>query len=69
MMLFRSRYYTYGTEAAEGEQAPQQPAPGEEQVEESELIIAKHRNGPTGMVKLAFLRQYARFDNLAEFQP
>ena len=31
----------------------------------AELIIAKQRNGPTGTVKLAFLREYTRFENLA----
>jgi replicative DNA helicase len=67
MMLYRSRYYNRGEDGTAEEGTPQQPAPGEEQVEESELIIAKHRNGPTGLVKLAFLRQYARFENLADY--
>ena len=31
----------------------------------AELIIAKQRNGPTGVVKLAFIREYTRFENLA----
>jgi replicative DNA helicase len=31
----------------------------------AELIIAKQRNGPTGVVRLAFLREYTRFENLA----
>ena len=30
----------------------------------AELIIAKQRNGPTGKVHLAFLRQFTRFENL-----
>lgn len=30
----------------------------------AEVIVAKNRNGPTGSVRLAFLAQYARFDNL-----
>jgi replicative DNA helicase len=31
----------------------------------AELILAKQRNGPTGTVKLAFLKPYTRFENLA----
>lgn len=31
----------------------------------AELIIGKHRNGPTGMVKLKFWNAWTRFDNLA----
>jgi len=31
----------------------------------AELILAKHRNGPTGMVKLSFLKRYAKFADLA----
>jgi len=29
----------------------------------AELILGKQRNGPTGMVRLAFLKQYTRFEN------
>ncbi|MHB1710149.1 MAG: replicative DNA helicase [Acidimicrobiales bacterium] len=31
----------------------------------AEIIVAKHRNGPTGVTRLAFIGQYARFDNMA----
>jgi replicative DNA helicase len=31
----------------------------------SEIIISKQRNGPTGTVKLAFLKQLTKFENLA----
>ena len=32
----------------------------------AEVIVAKHRNGPTGTAQLAFLSQYARFDNMGQ---
>jgi replicative DNA helicase len=32
---------------------------------EAELIIAKHRNGPTGTVNLAFMNQYTKFASFA----
>ncbi len=35
----------------------------------AELIIAKQRNGPTGMCKTAFLGQFTRFDNLDALAP
>jgi replicative DNA helicase len=31
----------------------------------AEVIVAKHRSGPTGKVRLAWREQYARFDNMA----
>lgn len=36
----------------------------EEERGRAELIIAKQRNGPTGKVHLAFLREFTRFENL-----
>ncbi len=32
---------------------------------QAEIIVAKHRSGPTGVVSLAFLPQYTRFANMA----
>jgi replicative DNA helicase len=39
--------------------------PNNENAGIAELILAKQRNGPTGIVKLAFLREQTRFANLA----
>lgn len=49
VMLFREEYY--------------KPTPENQGI--AEIIIAKQRNGPVGTVKLAFLNEYTRFENLA----
>ena len=38
--------------------------PTEENRGIAEIIIGKQRNGPTGMLKLAFIKEYTRFENL-----
>ncbi len=50
LMLYRPEVY-------EGEES--------EHAGMAEVIIAKQRNGPTGTVKLAFVREYTRFERLA----
>ena len=50
LMLFREDYYH----------------PTDENKGIAEVIIAKQRNGPTGTIKLAFLSEYTRFENLAQ---
>lgn len=40
--------------------------PDEDNFGKAEILIAKQRNGPTGVVKLAFLKQYTKFENLME---
>jgi replicative DNA helicase len=50
MFIYRDEYYL-------GEESDQQGI--------AEVILSKHRNGPTGMVKLSWLRRYAKFADLA----
>ncbi len=50
LMLFREDYYN----------------PTEENKGIAEVIIAKQRNGPTGTVRLAFIKDYTRFEPLAQ---
>ena len=50
LFVYRDDYYN-------GEESDQQGL--------AELILAKHRNGPTDAVKLSFLRRYAKFADLA----
>ena len=49
MMMYRDEYYNKDTKE-----------PGV-----AEVIITKHRNGPTGNVRLTFLGEYTRFENFA----
>ena len=39
--------------------------PDSEAKGEAELIVAKHRNGPTGTIRLAFMNQYTKFASIA----
>ena len=39
-------------------------APTEENMGMADVIIAKQRNGPVGTIKLAFIKEYMRFENL-----
>ncbi len=67
MMLYRQDYYeskeVVDTEEIRGKDGV---AEGKRNVEVTEIIIAKHRNGPTGTVKLGFVKEFASFENLYE---
>ena len=49
--IHRESYYNRDEEMTEADKA------------KSEIIIAKQRNGPTGIVHLYFISRYTRFDN------
>jgi replicative DNA helicase len=53
LFIFREDMYS-----VEGERNPDSEGT-------AEIIVGKQRNGPTGAVRLAFLKQYTRFENLA----
>lgn len=42
------------------------PAPENQGI--AEIIIAKQRNGPVGTLKLAFIKEYTRFENIARIE-
>lgn len=42
--------------------------PTDENAGLAELIVAKQRNGPPGIVKLAFLKEFTRFETLLQFE-
>ncbi len=50
LLLFREEFY----------------APTEDNRGVAELLIAKQRNGPTGMINLSFVREFTRFENLSK---
>ncbi len=43
--------------------------PGEQYPPPAQLIVAKHRNGPTGQVNLRFVPRTARFENISSAEP
>ncbi|MGD9496623.1 MAG: replicative DNA helicase [Armatimonadota bacterium] len=71
--LYRESYYQRKKAAeevqAEADAAVQRrPEERESQIDIAELIIAKHRNGPVGTVKLAFNQNSRIFDNIDPFR-
>ena len=61
--LYREAYYkmkeAFNTAEEEGGDRPHRV-----EMEETEIIVGKHRNGPTGMVKVGFMPEYAKFVDL-----
>jgi len=59
MFIYRDAYY-------KAKEMHDEAAWDPDRVEEAEIIIAKHRNGPTGKVTLGFQPNFARFVNLKQ---
>jgi len=64
MFIYRDEYY-YKNEEEWLAQHPDKEFPREE----ADIIIAKHRNGPTGRIKLRFRHSLARFENISSGEP
>ena len=58
--LYREAYY----KMKEAFQVEGSERPERQEMEETEIIVGKHRNGPTGMVKVGFMPEFAKFANL-----
>jgi replicative DNA helicase len=57
MFIYRAEMYATLMEQEEGQEGV------------AELMLAKHRNGPTGTIKLAFHKQYTRFESHTDRSP
>ena len=57
MLLYRDSYY-------KAKEEKRSEVENYDEVQVAEVIVAKHRNGPVGKVKLGFQPAYARFRNL-----
>lgn len=60
LVMFIHRPEMYKDQREKAEQA------GESLEGRADILLAKHRNGPTGQVNLHFHRQFTRFDNRSE---
>jgi replicative DNA helicase len=64
LFIYRDEYY-YKTEEEWILAHPDREYPREE----ADVIIAKHRNGPTGRIKLRFRHSLARFESISSGEP
>ena len=63
IFVYRDEYYYPNKEEWEREH------PGESYPPPADIIIAKHRNGPTGGIKLLFKPRMAKFENITNQEP
>ncbi len=62
LMLYRQKENATGAETAEEDESWKKSGDGDQ----VEVIVAKHRNGPTGSVMMQFIKQYTLFADNAE---
>lgn len=72
MLLFRPSYYQQkeveSAAAADGDTTPEEIAKMREAPDDAEIIIAKHRTGPTGIVNVKFDQKYRIFADIDTFR-
>ena len=69
-MLYRESYYQRKKDAEEVQKAAEAKASEtreqyRDEIDIAELIVAKHRNGPVGTVKLGFKQDSRIFENIS----
>jgi replicative DNA helicase len=65
MFLYRAEYYREQL----GEGADEEDSTADREPKKAELIVAKHRNGPTGKLDLTFLNEYTKFEAYTTREP
>ena len=60
VVIFIHREEVFKTKQIKGKASAPPPSDGI-----ADIIVAKQRNGPTGRVQLAFIKEYTRFENLS----
>jgi len=68
MFIYRDAYYKM-KEGGQGEEGQGQDDQNGLKIEEAELILAKHRSGPTGKVMVGWIPAFTRFENLTDRAP
>ncbi|MCH7946317.1 MAG: replicative DNA helicase [candidate division Zixibacteria bacterium] len=63
--VYRPEFYLTREERME----EQSKGPLDTKLGKAQIIIAKQRNGPTGVIDLAFVAEFARFENLETLHP